>query len=467
MLQSTWRSPAEFAILIPSFRTIGGQGLSKETNPETSNDLSDLVHGHMIRYGTEFCPFFVSRGKGSYVYDQGGRPILDFTSGQMCSILGHNHPAILAAMKESMETVLHLFSAMLSPPVVALCAELSQMLPPALEKTLLLTTGSESNEAALRMAKLHTGGFEVVGFTTSWHGMTAGSASSTYCAGHEGYGPAMPGSMALPTPNCYHCSIQHCREKCDLTCLEAGFELLDRQSVGAYAAIIVEPIISSGGIVELPPGYLERLRTKAVERQMLLILDEAQTALGRTGADFAFEQHAVTLDILTLSKTLGGGLPLAATITSSEIEQDCYEKGFLFYTSHVSDPFPACVGLAVLEVVRREALAQKAAELGSYLRASLESLQRSHECIGDIRGRGLLLGLELVSDRESREPAEELGARVSKRCLELGLNLNIVRLPGMFGVLRIAPPLTVSTEEIDLAIAILDEALTDSMTTKE
>ena len=134
-----------------------------------------------------------------------------------------------------METILHLFSTMLSTPVIRLCAELSQMLPPALEKTLLVTTGSESNEAALRMEKLHTGGFEVVGFTTSWHGMTAGSASRTYCAGHKGYGPAMPGSMALPKPNSYHCPIQHCREKCDLTCLEAGFDLLDRQSVGAYA----------------------------------------------------------------------------------------------------------------------------------------------------------------------------------------------------------------------------------------
>ena len=125
------------------------------------------------------------------------------------------------------------------------------------------------------------------------------------------------------------------------------------------------------------------------------------------------------------------------------------------------------MGLAVLEVVQREALAGKAAELGSYLRAGLESLKRSHECIGDIRGRGLLLGLELVSDRERREPAEELGARVSKRCLELGLNVNIVRLPGMFGVLRIAPPLTVSTEEIDLALTILDEALANSIAQEE
>ena len=244
---------------------LGGQEMAEETSPEVSSDLSELVDRYMIRYGAEFCPFFVSRGKGSYVYDEADGPSSISRLARCVPFSDTTIQAILAAMRESMEKILHLFSAMLSAPVVRLCAELGQMLPPTLNKTLLLTTGSESNEAALRMAKLHTGGFEVVAFTTSWHGMTAGSASSTYCAGHKGYGPAMPGSMALPTPNSYRCPIQHCRDKCDLTCLEAGFDLLDRQSVGAYAAILVEPIVSSGGIVELPPGYLARLARRRRE----------------------------------------------------------------------------------------------------------------------------------------------------------------------------------------------------------
>jgi 2,2-dialkylglycine decarboxylase (pyruvate) len=417
------------------------------------------MHQHLIRYGGEFAPFLISRARGSYVYDQDDRAILDFTSGQMCAILGHNHPDILAAMQKSMDGVLHLFSGMLSPPVLELARALDQILPPELSKTLLLNTGSESNEAALRLAKLHTGGFEVVGFATSWHGMTAGSSSSTYYAGRHGYGPALPGSMALPTPNSYHCPIQHCREKCDMTCLEVGFELLDRQSVGAYAAVIVEPILSSGGIIELPQGYLERLRQKVRERGMLLVLDEAQTGIGRTGANFAFERDGVTPDILTLSKTLGAGLPLAATVTSAAIEADCHEKDFLFYTSHVSDPLPAQIGLAVLEVLQREQLSSRARELGGYLKAGLESLQQRYECIGDIRGRGLLLGVELVSDREKRTPAGDLGARVSRRCLELGLSMNIIQLPGTGAVFRIAPPLTVSRDEIDLGLEMLDQAL--------
>ena len=430
-------------------------------------DLWKEARAHLIRYGGEFAPVMISRARGSYVYDQEGRAILDFTSGQMCAILGHNHPDILQAMQSAMDQVIHLFSGMLSPPVVELARDLAALLPPSLSKALLVNTGSESNEAALRLAKLHTGGFEVVGFSTSWHGMTAGSSSTTYYAGRRGYGPGLPGSMALPTPSCYHCPVRQCRDTCDLACLEIGFELVDRQSVGAYAAIIAEPILSSGGIVELPQGYLSRLREKARERGMLLILDEAQTGMGRTGSNFAFEREGVAPDILTLSKTLGAGLPLAATLTSPAIEEDGHQKGFLFYTSHVSDPLPAQVGLAVLRALQRDQLPARAAELGRYLRQGLEALQEEHECIGDIRGRGLLLGVELVSDRQTRAPANELGEQVAKRCLELGLSMNIIRLPGAGSVFRIAPPLTVTRTEVDTGLAILDQALDQAASQKD
>ncbi len=424
-----------------------------ESEPPLGRDL--------IRYCPEFAPFLVSRAQGSYIYEQNGRAILDFTSGQMCAILGHNHPDVLAAMQKSMDHVLHLFSGMLSPPVVELAAALRALLPPPLARTMFVTTGGESNEVALRLAKLYTGGFEVVGFISSWHGMTAGAASVTYSPGRRGYGPSMPGSMALPAPNCYHCPIAHCTTTCDLTCLEVGFDAVDRQSVGAYAAVIVEPIMSAGGIIDLPAGFLARLEEKAREREMLLILDEAQTAMGRTGTNFAFEHHGVVPDILTLSKTLGAGLPLAAATTTEEIEDTCHARGFSFYTSHVSDPLPAQIGLAVLEVLARDGLGARACELGAHLRSGLELLQQRHECIGDVRGRGLLLGVELVSDRETRTPAEALSRAVTERCLELGLHMNISRLPGLGSVFRIAPPLTVTRDEIDSAVGMLDQALTD------
>jgi 2,2-dialkylglycine decarboxylase (pyruvate) len=190
-----------------------------------------------------------------------------------------------------------------------------------------------------------------------------------------------------------------------------------------------------------------------------LIVDEAQTGLGRTGDMFAFERDGVVPDILTLSKTLGAGLPLAAVVTTAEIEQRCHDLGYLFFTTHVSDPLPAAVGRTVLRIIERDQLHVQAATRGKRLRDGLLRLQERHECIGDIRGRGLMQGIELVVDREIKTPANELGRHVTSECLSLGLHMNIVQLPGMGGVFRIAPPLNVSDDEIDLGLDILDQAL--------
>ncbi len=426
-------------------------------------DLQDAVDRHMVRYSADFLPFFIERAEGSYIFDDSGRRLLDFTSGQMCATVGHNHPAVVAAVQRGCREVMHLYSLMLAPPVVDLCRELAAILPPGLQKVLLLSTGGESNEAALRMARLHTGRFEVVGLSASYHGLTGGAASLTFSRGRRGYGPGMTGSLAIPAPYCFRCPIRHCTEVCDHTCLEVGFEMIDAQSVGELAAVIAEPILSSGGIIVPPPGYFPRLKELCAARGMLLILDEAQTALGRVGANFAFEQVGVTPDILALSKTLGGGLPLSATVTSAEIEEDCYEKGYLQLTSHVSDPLPAMVGLAVLEVVLRERLAERAFALGARLEAGLLELKQRYEVIGDVRGRGLLLGVELVKDRRSREPATELGAAIMRRCLELGLSMNVDSSPSHGSIWRIAPPLTVSEAEIDEGLSILDRGIRDCL----
>ena len=416
---------------------------------------------HLIRYGGPFPDFLVSRAEGSWLTTDDGRRVLDFTSGQMCATLGHGHPAILEAMREAGGRAVHLFSGFLSHDVIELARELMALLPEPLARAMFLSTGGEANEAALRLAKLNTGGHEVLAFAGSWHGMTAGAASSTYSAGRRGYGPGLPGTMALPTPNPYRCPIAHCRDRCDLACLDAGLGLTDAQSVGAPAAAIVEPVLSAGGIVPLPSGYLARLEQRCQERGMLLIVDEAQTALGRVGTMFAFEQHDVVPDFVTLSKTLGGGLPLSATVTTDAIEADAFDKGFLHVTSHVSDPLPAAVGRAVIETVLAEDLGARAVATGARLRAGLEELQRRHEPIGDVRGVGLMLGVDLVQDRESREPDPAYGSAVTERCLDLGLNVNIVKFAGLGSVLRIAPPLVIAAEDIDLGLEILDQAPTD------
>jgi len=418
------------------------------------------VERHLVRYGGSFVPAVIERARGSFVYDTTGRAILDFTSGQMSAVLGHAHPDIVDTVQESVATLAHLFSGMLSQPVVDLARALDAVTPAALTKSLLLTTGAEANEAALKMAKLYTGGHEVVSFSRSWHGMTSGAASATYSAGRRGYGPPAPGNFAIPAPDAYRTRFTADGAHDWQGELDYAFDLVDRQSSGALAACLVEPILSSGGLVDLPVGYLRALKDKCVERGMLLVVDEAQTGIGRTGAMFAFERDGVVPDILTLSKTLGAGLPLAAVVTTAEIEQRCHELGYLFFTTHVSDPLPAAVGCTVLRVVERDALVAAAGARGQRLRAGLLELQQRHECIGDVRGRGLMQGIELVTDRESKAPAEGLGREATRECLRLGLHMNIVQLPGMGAVFRMAPPLTISDAEIDLGLEILDKALT-------
>ncbi len=435
--------------------------MDKKLTNSPNKPWAEKAEQVMIRYCGAFSSMVVEKALGSYMYTAEGKAILDFTSGQMCSIFGHNHPAVVAAIGQACEQSIHLLSTVLSPPVINLCEQLSEMLPSGLDKCILLNTGSESNEVAIRMAKLVTGGFEIVGFTGSWHGMTAGAQSHTYSQTRQGYGPVMPGSLAIPAPYAYRCPIRHCEGRCDNSCLEVGFEMVDKQSVGAYAAFIAEPILSAAGIIDLPPAYIKRLKELCQERGLLLIFDEAQTAFGRAGYNFAFERDGIVPDFLTLSKTLGGGLPLAATVTSKEIEATCYDLGFINVTSHVSDPLPAQVGLAMIATLFGERMVQKAREQGAYLKDQLLQLQEKHQCIGDVRGRGLLLGVEIVQDRETKTPAVALGHEISERCLELGLSMNIVRIKGFGGVFRIAPPLTISREEIDSGISILDQAFSE------
>ena len=420
---------------------------------------------HLIRYAGAgaFTPAIIDRAAGSFLFTEDGRRILDFTSGQMSAILGHSHPEIVATVTRQAMRLDHLFSGMLSRPVVDLARRLAETLPEPLEKALLLTTGAEANEAAIRMAKLVTGKHEIVSFARSWHGMTHAAAAATYSAGRKGYGPAAPGNFAIPAPYRYRPDFTTADGDLDWQRqLDFGFDLVDAQSVGSLAACIVEPILSSGGIIEPPPGYFTALRDKCRERGMLLILDEAQTGLCRTGTWYAFERDGIVPDILTLSKTLGAGLPLAAVLTSAELEKAAHDRGFLFFTTHVCDPLPAAVGNTVLDVLQRDRLDERARHLGGILRQGLEQIAQRHEVVGDIRGRGLLAGLELVVDRQTKQSSDELGALVTGRCLELGLHMNIVQLPGMGGVFRIAPPLTATEDELSLGLAILDQAIGDA-----
>lgn len=412
---------------------------------------------NLLHYGRDFQPELIARAEGSYLYTEGGREILDFSSGQMCATIGHNHPKITEAMAKAGETVLHLDSTMVTRDVVDLVEQLCDLLPDPLNKAQLLNTGGEANEAAIRLAKIATGKFEIIGMAGSWHGTTTGAASATYAHGRKGYGPAVPGSLAIPAPNCFRCPLRKTIDSCDMDCLDLGFEMIDATSVGQEAALIVEPIQSAGGIIVPPNGYFKRLREKCDQRGIILIFDESQTGLGRTGKLFGFESEGVVPDILTLSKTLGGGLPLSAVIASEKVAAAAKENGFSHYTSHASDPLMATVGLAVVGVILDEDLAARAESVGRYLKDRLCELQSRHNAIGDVRGHGLLLGVEIVADRKTREPGHDLIKALTKRCYDLGLNIN--QVGGPHSVWRIAPPLTISEKEIDHAVKVMDMAL--------
>lgn len=427
--------------------------------------LRDAAREYLVRYGGDTFPNLFTSAKGTIVRDDTGREILDFTSGQMCATVGHNHPAIVAAVHRAGETAFHFFSGMIPETVAQLAATMARdWMPAGLTKSIFVNTGSESNEIALRMAKMHKSGFEILAIGGSWHGVTSGAGSVSYASDRKGYGVPPAGVFVMPEPNAYRPYIAGMdAEQSALACLEIGLKMFDMASAGRPAAIIVEPVISAGGVLVPPKSYMQALRQAADARGMLLIFDEAQTAFGRIGYRSGSEYFGITPDIMSVSKTLGGGLPLAATITTPAIEQDVHEKGFTFYTSHVSDPLPATVGLAVLETIERERLIERARTQGDYLHRGLLELQQRHEAIGDVRGLGLLLGVELVRDRDTRQPFHELGALTTQRCFELGLSMNIRRRPERGSVWRIAPPLTVSNAEIDRAISILDQALTESL----
>ncbi|KAL3448362.1 pyridoxal phosphate-dependent transferase [Aspergillus insuetus] len=414
---------------------------------------------YLMSTGVPFSPVVITKAQGTRLYTEDGRSILDFTSGQMSSLLGHSHPEIVEVVRKYVAELDHLLSNMITHPVVDLAERLARFLPPPLEKSFFLNTGSESTEAAIKMAKLYTGNFEIVAFAASYHGLTQGSGSATYSAGRRRGGPCMPGQLAFPAPYAYRSHFRKADGSYDWEAeMDFGWSMIDRQSVGSLAAFIMEPILSTGGILDPPQGYFARMAAECRKRGMLIIMDEAQTGVGRTGQMFAFEYDEIVPDILALSKTLGCGLPLASVSTTAEIERGCTEAGFLWLTTHLNDPLTAAVGNKVLEIVERDDICARATERGAQLHEGLLKLQKKYWCIGDVRGRGLLQGIEIISDAETRAPGSDLGQMVSDQAMARGLSCNVVNLPGMGGVFRLAPSVTVTHDEIEEGLRILDES---------
>lgn len=434
-----------------------------------SDDLLAKARQYLIPHkaGVMRLPIFET-AQGTKLTDVDGKVYLDFLSGQVCSTIGHSHPAIVDALHRACDRALHMNVNFQNEDSILLAEELATILPPGLSRTLFKSTGSEANEVAIHLAKKVTGNWEVVALANAFHGLTSGPRSSTYAHGARyGYGPMMPGTFAFPVPDSYR-SRQASRKRtatgweCEETvaeCLRIGAMMFDVQSAEYPAAVLVEPILSAGGVTEPPASFLRGLKKFAEERGMLFIMDECQTGLGRAGEMLVSNDYGFTPDVITLSKTLGGGLPVSSVSTTPEITDILTERRFNHSASHVNDPFAALVGLAVLRVLKEEGMIEQSRARGNSLKAGLEELAERWPLIGDVRGRGLLIGMELVSDPETREPAPTETRAFFEACLRRGLLMNIC---GEYdNVIRMMPPITISQAEIASALTIMDEAMAE------
>ena len=428
---------------------------------ESEAELLELARRYSFRArmdgrvgGAAGGPIFV-KGAGSEVEDTEGRRYLDFNSGQMCAALGHNHPRIAAAIREACDTLLHAHSSYFNVMEIRLAERLARVMPKGLDKSLFLQSGSEANEAAVRIARLYTGGREVSSPHVSFHGLSDTARSLTFAGWRREQGELPAGAHAMIAPYCYRCPLRQNFPQCGYACLDASFELIDAQASGRPAAVLTEPLFSAGGVIEPPPGWLKRLQELCRERGMLLILDEEQTGLGKLGAMFACEAEDVVPDMITVAKHFGGGVGISAVTATAAIEERAAAGGFIATHSHSNDPLSCAAGLASLEIIEEEDVPAKARAIGERFKAHLETLAQRYEEIGDIRGRGLLLGIELVEDRQTRRPATQFGRRVYAHAFAHGLIFSLRREGS---VLRFVPPASTTEEQLDRAAELLDAA---------
>lgn len=400
-------------------------------------------------------PVFAS-ARGSVVTDLHGNDYLDFNSGQMCAALGHNHPRILAAVQEACETMLHAHSSHFNVKEIELAAKLGQLLPDPLTRSLFGESGADANELALLLARIYTGGREIFSPHVSYHGLSASARSVTFAGWRRGHGPLSGDSYALLAPYCYRCPLAKSFPSCGLACLDASFELVDAQATDQPAAVITEPLFSAGGVIDPPKGWLARLRELCHERGMLLVVDDEQTGLGKLGTMFGFTDEGIVPDIVTLAKHLGGGVGISSVTTTDAIEDKVVETGLTVTRSHSNDPLLCAAGSASIDIVVEEDVPAKARALGARLREHLTALMERYEIIGDLRGRGMLVGVELVKDRDTKEPAFEEGNEIGRRCFEAGLIFS-VRRGG--SVLRFVPPATTTLAQVDQAMETLAKVL--------
>jgi len=430
------------------------------TKTQAGNDSVAEEWDRYIAHGFKtYFPITAKRALGTRIEAEPGGEFLDFTTGIGVNDVGHRHPTVVAAVREQLDRFAHLsFNVARYEPMLALAKRLVEIAPGIAEKVAFFNSGAEAVENAVKIARRATKRTEIVVFDHAFHGRTLLTMTMTAKVHpyKEGFGPFAPGVHRTPFAYCYRCPLGLSYPDCGIACAEELRTVL-RSDADPHntAAVVGEPIQGEGGFIVPPPEFYPRIKEICDEHGILLVSDEIQAGLGRTGSWLAMDHFGVKPDLVTFAKALGGGLPLSAVAGRSDL-MDAPPPGTIGGTFG-GNPLACAAGLATLGVI--EAQIDSVRQLGRHGLARLEAVKERHELIGDVRGKGLMLGIELVRDRTKKEPAAEEARAIQEACFRRGL---LVLTAGTFdNVIRLLPPLTIDHEEFDRGLDVLEEAVAE------
>ena len=401
-------------------------------------------------------PIMIVEGKMQYVWDDTGKRYLDGLGGIVTISVGHCHPHVLAAMNKQNEILQHSTTIYLQPRIAEYAEKLASKMPGDLKVCYFCNSGSEANDLALLMARLYTGNYDMIALRNAYHG---GNASGMGLTAHSTWKFNLPHSFGVHhaiAPYPYRGPYGYDDPEAGRKYADDVKNLIDYATPGKVAGFIAEAIQGVGGFVVFPDGYLKHVYEHVRGAGGVCISDEVQTGFGRTGTHFwGFETQGVIPDIVTLAKGIGNGAPLAAVVTTAKIAAVMAQK--VHFNTFGGNPVVSAIGKAVLEVIEKENLQANSLKLGDYILAGLEKLKAKHKVIGDVRGKGLMLGIEFVKDRATKQPGKEECAQVVENARELGLLLGKGGLWGQ--TIRFAPPMNITQADADFLLAVLDEAI--------
>ncbi len=425
---------------------------ARQDHPATRRLLDRDAAAFLHQSLSSPCVSAIAKAEGIWIEDLAGRRYMDF-HGNSVHHIGYGHPRLKAAIKAQLDDLCFAPRRFTCEPAVELAETLAELAPGGLGKVLFTTGGSDAIEVALKLARAATGRFKSLSFWDAFHGAGFGASAvggeATFRSGIAG--PLLPGAEHIAPFACYRCHYGHPGpDACGLACAEMAAYVLERE--GDIAAVIAEPMRATP--YPPPPGFWRRVREACDRHGTLLIFDEIPTGLGKTGKFFASEHDGVTPDMIVLGKALGGGiLPIAAVIARRDL--DVAGDYAIGHYTHEKNPVTARAALTTIAIICEEGLAERAAELGQHSVGRLRDLMARSPAVGDVRGRGLLFGVEIVKDRGTREPADALAERIYYRCLENGLSFKI----SQGNVLTLSPPLVISREDLDHALDIVEDAV--------